>query len=431
MSIFWWLFPKKKPKESFKDLIEEWESKPIRKLLFSNWDMKKFMRRVKHFRNMKLYPFSTFIEKLDIIITNNQFKSWYNIQKALNEMDKWNYPVYKKIAFIDDLNVINRFLTPDYITYNFLFQKTDLKKILHNVALARDSHSIREMYAQTVRKALVWFNWLASTLIQFVILIVLSQLIIFPLLMTEISDLKQVKLLDWLKVVDQIWLNLFSWMTYFQEDPYSLMWFIGVFFFITFVIFLSWIIGSLVKIFFLYQANNNIRPIDQISNEIAFCSILKKNIKMLEIWEWSWKFQYVNFSEFMLKWALEALWRNLVNERFVTDYSYLFQFYFQFWEMPKAKKLTLTDWFKNLLEDILISYKTSLSWSWNFSLGQVYEKLDKYVQTIWLKMFEKQYKKLMSVFVTIIMATMAVWVVINMAISMMQNDWMKQLIQWT
>ena len=272
---------------------------------------------------------------------------------------------------------------------------------------------------------------LASTLIQFVILIVLSQLIIFPLLMTEISDLKQVKLLDWLKVVDQIWLNLFSWMTYFQEDPYSLMWFIGVFFFITFVIFLSWIIGSLVKIFFLYQANNNIRPIDQISNEIAFCSILKKNIKMLEIWEWSWKFQYVNFSEFMLKWALEALSRNLVNERFVTDYSYLFQFYFQFWEMPKAKKLTLTDWFKNLLEDILISYKTSLSWSWNFSLGQVYEKLDKYVQTIWLKMFEKQYKKLMSVFVTIIMATMAVWVVINMAISMMQNDWMKQLIQWT
>lgn len=426
------LFKKKsKEKQTFKDLIIEWESAPLRNLRFTAEDMRKFMSRVKSFRNMRLYPFSSFIEKLDIIITNNQFKSGYTMQKALNELDKWNYPVYKKIAFIDNINIINRFLTPEYITYNYLFEKTDLKKILHNVAIARETHKVKSQYAQTVRKALTWFNGLTSTVNQFVVIIALSQLIVFPLLLAELQDLKKVKLVWQLNPVDQIWLNLFSWLVYFGDSYSSAMGYIWLFFLVTFTIFCSNIVSSLTKVYFLNQANNNKRIVDQSSNEIAFASIVLKNIKMLEIWEDSWKYQYVNFSEFMLKSSIEALSRWLVNEKFVTEFSYIFQFYYQFGEMPKGKVFAISDWFKNVIEDVLISYKTSLSGAGNFSLSLVYRKFDHFINTIGLKMFNKAYQKLTSTFVTIVMVAMAIWVVVNMLVSIMQNDGMKTLMSTT
>ena len=424
------LFKKKtKEKESFRKLFS-WENEErIKRFRFSSQDESKFMKLVKKYRNMKLYSFKTFIEKIEIIIINNQFKPWYDIKKALNELDKWNYPVYRKISFISNIDLINKYLNKDYIKYNYVFENLDLEKIIHNIWIASKDFDMKLKYEDTVRNALTWFSWVQASFVQFVWIIIASQLIIYPVIMEKMYDLqKWTRLFDRFSYIDQVWLQIFWWLYYVSD--WILLWYLWLLFTFWFMYMMWEMLWSWVKVYFLNQSINNKREIDKVSNELSFWWIVLKNIKKLEMWNNTWNFQYVNFKDFFLKCWLEARNRWLVNDKFLTDFSYLFQFFFQFWEMPIWKKFQLSEWFVNILEDILISYKTSLSWSWSFDLNQVYERFVKYDNKIWSPLFEKNYKKIMWTLSTIIMWVMAWWTAINMLVSIQQSNAIKALVWW-
>lgn len=424
------LFKKKEIwKENFRMFFSEENNERIKTFKFTQKDDSKFMSLVRKYRNMKLYAFKTFIEKIEIIIINNQFKPWFDIKKALNELDKWSYPVYKKISFISNIELINKYLNRDYIKYNYVFENLDLWKIIHNIWIASKDFDMKLKYEQTVRKALTWFSWVQVSFVQFIWIIIASQLIIYPVIMQKMFDLQRwTRLFDRFTYIDQIWLQVFWWLFYVQEN--ILLWWLWLLFTFWFMYMMWWTVWSIIKIYFLNQEINNRREIDKVANELSFAWIVMKNIKKLEIWEDTNNFQYVNFKDFFIKCWLEARNRKLVNDQFLTDFSYLFQFFFQFWELPKWKKFQLTEWFINIIEDILISYKTSLSWSWQFDLYQVYQRFVKYNERIWWPLFEKNYNKIMWMLSTIIMVTMAWWTAINMIVSIQQSNAIKALVWW-
>lgn len=429
--MFWNLFNKKKgtEKENFRMFFSEENNEKIKKFNFNWKDTNKFMSLVKKYRDMKLYKFKTFIEKLEIIIINNQFKPWFDIRKALNELDKWNYPVYKKISFISNIELINKYLNKDYIKYNYIFENLDLSKIIHNIWIAAKDFEFKNKYEDVVRRALMWFSWIQVSMVQLVLITIASQLIIYPVLMQSMFDLvKWTKTFDRLSWIDQYWLQLFWWLSYAWDN--ILLWWLWILFTFWFLYMMWWMLWSLIKIIFLNMSINNKREIDKVANELSFSWIILKNIKKLEIWEETKNFQYVNFKDFFIKCWLEARNRKLVNDQFLTDFSFLFQFFFQFWELPKWRKFQLTEWFVNIIEDVLISYKTSISWSWQFNLQQVYERFVKYIDKIWTPLFDKNYKIITNHLSTIVMVAMAATTAINMILSVQQSNAIKWLVSW-
>jgi len=111
-------FKKKEIKEdTFQKVIQESISKPIRKLSFTPLDLAAFLKKVKANQNMKLLTFNEFVDKLDIIL-------------------------------------VDRFLTDEYKKFNFIFERVDLNKVLHNIAIAKETNTMLKNYEDTVRKAL-------------------------------------------------------------------------------------------------------------------------------------------------------------------------------------------------------------------------------------------------------------------------------------
>jgi len=401
--------------------------KQIKSLNYTAWEISKFKALVKKYRAVNLIPFKDFIEKMEIILMNNQFKPWFSINKALIALDSWKYPVYKKLSVINQKELIDRYLNDVYKKFNFIFDRIDLYKSLHNINIARVLNKYLENYKQVVRWALTWFNWIVSVILQVSIIVLASQLIIYPNIMQQMY--KWARSVDRLWFIDQLWLNLFWWLTYITENPTWLVTIIWFIFTAAFILFIIWFIWSVIKIYFLNQANNNKRIIDKVMNEMWYWYLLLKNIKLLEQWEWK-TYAYTNFKDFILRSWLESLNRKLTNDKFVSDFSFLFQFFFQFWEIPKWKVFNLSEWFINIIEDALLSYKTSISSSWAFSMKQIYDRFSKYLDWIWKPIFERELQNLLSHFVTIIMVTMTVWVAINMYLSMEQWNSIKALISW-
>lgn len=423
--VFW--KKKERTAETFQEVIQANISKPIRRLQFSTNDINEFMKKVKANKNMRLLSFADFVDKLEIILINNQFKPWYSLNKGLSALDNGNYPVYKKIAFIDEIPIIDRFLTEDYKKFNFVFERVDLNKVLHNIAIAKQANAILLNYEETVRKALSWGNGIASNMLQFIAMVLLSQLMIFPMLMQQMKELNKIRTMNSLSMLDQFWVAIFGGLAHYEHIEYISFW-LWIFFLIAFGWFMWDFMGGMVKAYFLFNANNNKRLIDKVANEMWFCSVVMKNIKLLEIWVNTNTFQYVNFADFMAKNNLEALKRWFTNDKFASDFSYVFQFYYQFSSMPVGREFGLTDGFINLIEDILTSYKTSISGAGNFNLWEVYKKIEKYKDTVAMKLFEKEYQTAKGQYSFLVMIIMTLSILGNVMVSFWQGTGMNVLI---
>lgn len=421
-------FKKKEIKEdTFQKVIQESISKPIRKLSFTPLDLATFLKKVKANQNMKLLTFNEFVDKLDIILVNNQFKPWYSLTKGLSALDNGKFPVYKKIAYIDNIPIIDRFLTDEYKKFNFIFERVDLNKVLHNIAIAKETNTVLKNYEDTVRKALWGMDGMASNVVQFFAMTLLSQLIVFPMLMQQLKDLMKVRLANSLSMLDQYWVTIFWGLGHWEHMEYITFW-LWVFFTVAFSWFLWDFSSAIIKTYFLYNAKYNVRLIDKVANELGFCAVILKNIKLLEVGENTWSYQYVNFGDFITKNNLEALKRGFVNDRFASDFSYVFQFYFQFSSMPVGKTFCLTDGFTNVIEDILTSYKTSISGAGEFNLGLVYNKIAKYRDTVAMKLFTKEHEKAKGQYMFALMMIMTATIIGNIVLSFTQGDGMNALV---
>lgn len=421
-------FKKKETKESsFQQVIQESISKPIRHLSFNPLDLATFLKKVKANKNMKLLKFNEFVDKLEIILVNNQFKPWYSLNKWLSAMDNGRYPVYKKIAYIDNIPVIDRFLTEEYKKFNFIFERVDLNKVLHNIVIAKEANTMLNHYEETVRKALWGVDGMASNMVQFFAMTLLSQLIVFPMLMQQMKDLLKVRTANSLNMLDQYGVTIFWGLGHWGHFEYITFW-LWIFFTLAFCWFLWDFSSAIIKSYFLYNAKYNVRLIDKVANELWFCTVVLKNIKLLEVGVDTWSYQYVNFGDFMAKNNLEALKRWFVNDKFASDFSYVFQFYFQFSSMPVWKSFCLTDGFINVIEDILTSYKTSISGAGEFNLGLVYKKIEKYKNTVAMKLFTKEHETAKGQYMFALMLAMTATIIGNILLSFSQGDGMNVLI---
>lgn len=421
-------FKKKEVQENtFQKVIQESISKPIRNLNFTSTDLANFLKKVKANKNMKLLRFNDFVDKLEIILINNQFKPGYSLNKWLSALDNGRFPVYKKIAYVDNIPVIDRFLTDEYKKFNFIFERVDLNKVLHNIAIAKETNTMLNQYEETVRKALGGFDGMASNVLQLFGMTILSQLIVFPMLMQQMKELVKVRTVNSLNMIDQYGVALFGGLWHWGHYEYITFW-LGVFFTVAFCWFLWDFSSAIIKTYFLYNAKYNVRLIDKVANELGFCTVVLKNIKLLEVGSNTGAYQYVNFWDFMAKNNLEALKRWFVNDKFASDFSYVFQFYFQFSSMPVGKKFCLTDGFINVIEDILTSYKTSISGAGEFDLWLVYKKIEKYKDTVAMKLFKKEYDSAKGQYMFALMIAMTATIIGNILLSFSQGNGMNVLI---
>jgi len=96
---------------------------------------------------------------------------------------------------------------------------------------------------------------------------------------------------------------------------------------------------------------------------------------------------FVRLQQFIINWIIEAKNKNFINWEFMRNFNRFFSFLLKFWKVKWQVKLS--EWYQNLLEDIVISFKNSTFSAWEtFTLGTLYRKLESYLRTTWRILFD-------------------------------------------
>jgi len=142
------------------------ENKKIKNISLKKFDSY-FKKQLKIVKQEKFYNFDEFLEKIEVILLNNQFKEWFNIKKWLFELWKWKYQIYKKLWFIDNTMILEKLLKNEiYKKYSFIFKNTDIKKSIYFVWIAKKLRDIEKKEYEINSWSLKWFNWIFSNLFQ-------------------------------------------------------------------------------------------------------------------------------------------------------------------------------------------------------------------------------------------------------------------------
>jgi len=246
-----------------------------------DWKLNKLYKTlIKKAKKDNLMPFESFIDKILIILLNNKNKSWFNIKKALLYLDTSNYPIYKKISFIDNTNFLKRILDWKYKKYDYIFEPIDVNKSIHNVKITKKLLEYEFKYTLVTDKIYSWFNWASSAFIQFAVMALISTIMTYvPILQWWTTPLYKVYSIGRL---DQFLLATFWWLTYLKYwfNIISISTLIVAFAFIYWwVIIISWIIRFL----FENRKKNLSRDIDLYFNEINYSYFSMIKIKNLEL----------------------------------------------------------------------------------------------------------------------------------------------------
>jgi len=403
-------------------ILKNWERS--KNFSFSKKDFSYFKRKIKKSKQNTLMNFWSFLEKMLIILLNNQYKSWFNFKKWLLFLDTKKYTIYKKVYFIENPNFLKIFLNDVYKKYDFLFENVTVYQSIHNLKVAKQLYDIDKRYEWITTWIFKWFNgpvWIAC---QTIVIILFGTLSVFWMIAKSwTTDIFKFYMLTY---IDQLQLALFMPLVYFWNNMIFWIWMIILIWLLVWIWNLIW---WLTRYIFEYFRKNFSRDVDLYYNEITLSYIIIKNIENLKIDnnitkkenDNTNKYLYVNFENFYVWNLIEANKRWFIQNKFLKWYLHFFNYYLKFNKEIKSKNMKLSEWFKNITTDILTWYKSSMNTSneW-FSLWFVQNRLNEYIKEIWNLLFDLEEKKRMWKNVNFIFIWMGISIALTVLISSQQ-----------
>lgn len=339
--------------------------------------------KVKKYKGDKrLIPFKFFLERFENILLNNKTKPWFNIKKGLEMLDDWNYPIYKKISTLDNLEQIEYILNnKDYIKYSIIFNEKSISKQIVILKYIKELYKTNLAYKSITTWPIWGFVW---NVLFWVWLVVFSTIAVYW------------GLLDWGMVsyeifskytsfFEQLTVNIFYWTNYINNSFIIVLSYLKATYFF---LFLTLIMTYTLLSFFTFLNVFRIREVDKIINELNFLSLFKIKIKKLELEKTIWNdnngqkvYYHKNFLDLIREVILYCLKKNYTNQDFTNDLLQILTLYLATKKFPKETKLT--EWFQNLLKMILDWYYSMLNWTnQNFNLWAVEKWITEYQKEI-------------------------------------------------
>ena len=137
--------------------------------------------------------------------------------------------------------------------------------------------------------------------------------------MAQVNPIKAYQLDSyWQFVFAYFWwlMHLWEWM--------NIVSLIAIILFLTYAITLSWIVADMFRFYKLYQKEHRIWNFYYIYEELNYASLLKKNIKNLEFWEWEYLYVELNslFRLNLKEWEEKKMWWWEFSKNFIKFTSY-------------------------------------------------------------------------------------------------------------
>ena len=426
------MFGKKKTKEKslIKILKEQQESnKKQANNLHLNFTIFEKSKVKKYKENTRVIPFNFFLERFENILLNNKTKPWFNIKKGLWMLDDWNYPIYKKISTLDNIEQIEYILNnDDYRQYSIVFSEKNISKQIVILKFIKELYKTNYAYKSVTTWPILGFVW---NVLFWIWLVVFSTIAVYW------------GLLDWGMVsfeifskytsfFEQLTVNIFYWTHYIDNQFIKFLSYLKASYFF---IFITLVMYYTLLSFFTFLNVFRVREVDKIINELNFLQILKIKIKKLELEETIWTdhwdrkvYLHKNFLDLLRETILYSLRKNYTNQDFTNDILQILTLYLATKKFPKETKLT--EWFQNLLKMILDWYYSMLNGTnQNFNLWSVDKWITEYQNEIESVQWEKYLFKEKMLMATISNMITTSTIVITLLMSFAQWKTLEKVIK--
>lgn len=393
-----------------------------------------YLERQKVARNKSknnLLPIHTFLDRYENILLNNRAKPGFSVRKGMMLLDKWQNPIYKKLAIIDSQPLRERLIqkNKDYVQYSIIFQEKNIDKVIYIIREIKEYHKKKMAYSSITTAPAFGLVW---NLLFWIILIAFNTIIVYGGLLSNGTVTYSIFERHWWTFVPFVTNLLYG--TYYIDSTYiKILAYLKTGFFLSFTIFFLY---TFLRSAWEITSHFRSREVDMIINEAGFLKVLKMKIKILELEggfskegeEKKKMYVYQNFIDLFRESALYSLNKGYSNSTFTNNLLQTLTLYTSFRRFPE--KIQLTEGFQNLLILIFDGYYAMLNGSnTNFNMSSVLRWIEDYEREVQEFQWEKKFTE-GKMFLATISNIVTTWTIITiLMMSLSQGSMLERLIK--